>query len=247
MESSIAGLPVVPSAFLALFVAVAIGALVQGTIGFGINVIAAPIAAIVQPDALPAAMIVLALPMTAGSAYREREHIDRAGVFFTTLGRLPGAALGGWAVSLLPPESLATWIGAFVIVAALMSILSSNLPVTPLSSTLVGGVAGVMGTMSSVGGPPLALLYQRESGPVLRSTLGATFLIGSLLSLAALAVAGRVAPWHWGLGLALTPAVALGLLASHGLRARVDAGRLRPAVVGFACAAGLAVMIRGLV
>ena len=246
MESSFAGLPVAPSAFLALFVAVAVGALVQGTIGFGINVIAAPIAAVVQPDALPAAMIVLALPMTAGSAYRERGHIDRAGVYFTTLGRLPGAALGGWAVSLLPPESLATWIGAFVVVAALMSILSSNLPVTPLSSALVGAVAGVMGTMSSVGGPPLALLYQREPGPVLRSTLGATFLIGSLLSLAALAVAGRVEPWHWTLGLALTPAVAAGLLASHGLRARVDAGRLRPAVVGFACAAGLAVMIRGL-
>ena len=246
MESAFAGLPVSSSAFLSLFVAVAIGALVQGTIGFGINVIAAPVAAIVQPDALPAAMIVLALPMTAGSAYREREHIDREGVLWTTLGRLPGAALGGWAVSLLSPESLATWIGGFVVVAALMSILSSNLRVTPFSSALVGGIAGVMGTMSSVGGPPLALLYQREPGPVLRSTLGATFLIGSLLSLAALALAGRVEPWHWALGLALTPAVALGLLASHGLRARVDAGRLRPAVVGFACAAGLAVMIRGL-
>ncbi len=246
MESTFAGLPIAPPAFFVLFVAVAIGALVQGTIGFGINVIAAPVAAIVQPDALPAAMIVLALPMTAGSAYREREHIDREGVLWTNVGRLPGAALGGWAVSLLPPEALATWIGGFVVVAALMSVLSSNLRPAPITSALVGGVAGLMGTMSSVGGPPLALLYQHEPGPVLRSTLGATFLLGSLLSLAALAIAGRVEPWHWALGLALTPAVALGLLASHGLRARVDAGRLRPAVVAFACAAGIAVVIRGL-
>jgi uncharacterized membrane protein YfcA len=81
---------------------------------------------------------------------------------------------------------------------------------------------------------------------VLRSTLGATFLIGSLLSLAALAVAGRLEPWHWGLGLALAPAVGLGLVASRGLHARVDAGWVRPAVVGFACAAGLAVMAKGL-
>jgi hypothetical protein len=233
---------VTPTAFLVLFATVAIGALVQGTIGFGINVIAAPVAAIVQPDALPAAMIVLALPMTAGSAYRERQHIDREGVFFSTLGRLPGVAIGGYAVSRLDPTELATWIGGFVVLAALMSVLSSNLRVTPLASACVGTVAGIMGTMSSVGGPPLALLYQRAPGPVLRSTL----LIGSLLSLAALAVAGRLEPWHWGLGLALAPAVGLGLVASRGLHARVDAGWVRPAVVGFACAAGLAVMAKGL-
>lgn len=246
MESTLAGLPVTPTAFLVLFATVAIGALVQGTIGFGINVIAAPVAAIVQPDALPAAMIVLALPMTAGSAYRERQHIDREGVLFSTLGRLPGVAIGGYAVSRLDPTALPTWIGGFVVLAAVMSVLSSNLRVTPLASAWVGTVAGIMGTMSSVGGPPLALLYQRAPGPVLRSTLGATFLIGSLLSLAALALAGRVEPWHWGLGLALSPAVGLGLVASRGLHARVDAGWLRTAVVGFACAAGLAVMAKGL-
>ena len=247
MESTVAGLPVTPTAFAVLFAAVAIGALVQGTIGFGINVIAAPIAAIVQPDSLPSAMIILALPMTAGSAWRERDHIDREGVLWSTLGRLPGVGLGGYAVSRLDPEALATWIGGFVIAAALMSVASANLRVTPASSALVGSVAGVMGTMSSVGGPPLALLYQREPGPVLRSTLGTTFLIGSLLSIGALAVAGRVAPWHWGLGLALTPAVALGLVASRRLHGHVDAGWLRPCIVGFACLAGGAVLVRGLV
>lgn len=246
MESSFAGLPVAPFAFVVLFAAVAIGALVQGTIGFGINVIAAPVAAIVLPEALPSAMIVMTLPMTAGSAFREREHIDREGVLWSTLGRLPGVVLGGFAVSRLEPEALATWIGGFVIVAALMSVATANLRVTPLSTVLVGGIGGLMGTMSSVGGPPLALLYQREPGPVLRSTLGTTFLIGAGLSLGALAVAGRVEPWHWGLGLALMPAVALGLVASRGLHERVDAGWLRPCVVGFACLAGLVVIVRGL-
>ncbi len=246
MECSLSGLPVSPLAFALLFAAVAFGALVQGTIGFGINVIAAPVAAIVQPDALPSAMIILALPMTAGSAYRERAHIDRAGVLWSTLGRLPGVALGGYAVSKLSPEALATWIGGFVIAAALMSVATSKVRVTPLSTALVGGVAGWMGTMSSVGGPPLALLYQREPGPVLRSTLGTTFLIGSLLSIGALAIAGRVEAWHWGLGLALTPAVALGLVASRRLHGRVDGGWLRPCIVGFACLAGGAVLARGL-
>jgi uncharacterized membrane protein YfcA len=239
-------LPISLPVFLVLFASVVVGALVQGTIGFGLNVIAAPVAAIVQPEALPAAMIIMSLPMTAGSAVREHAHIDREGVVFTTLGRLPGVMLGGFIVSWLEPEVLAAWIGGMVVVAALMSLSAANIPITALSTALVGTVAGVMGTTSSIGGPPLALLYQRESGPVLRSTLGAAFLIGSSLSLTALALAGHVHVWHWALGVALTPAVAIGLLLSRGLRARVDAGLLRPCVVGLASLAGLTVMLRGL-
>ncbi len=239
-------LPVSLPTYLILFAAVALGALVQGSIGFGLNVIAAPVAAVVQPDALPAAMIIMSLPMTAGSAWRERNHIDREGVLWTTLGRLPGVALGAFIVSRLEPETLARWIGGMVVVASLMSVTAARIPVTTLSSILAGAVAGLMGTTSSMGGPPIALLYQREPGPVLRSTLGATFLIGSALSLTALALTGHVASGHWLLGLALTPAVAVGLVWSRAYHARVDAGWLRTCVVALASLAGLAVMLRGL-
>ena len=246
MRNLLDALPVSLPIFLALFASVVLGALVQGTIGFGLNVIAAPVAAILQPDSLPAAMIIMSLPMTAGSAIRERAHIDREGVLWATLGRLPGVVLGALIVSRLDPEALAPWIGAMVVVAALMSLSAADIPITALSTALVGTVAGVMGTTSSVGGPPLALLYQREPGPILRSTLGATFLLGSGLSLTALTLADRVHAWHWALGAALTPAVAIGLVLSRGLHARVDAGWLRPGVVALACLAGLAVMLRGL-
>lgn len=238
-------LPVEASAFLLLFVGVAVGALVQGTIGFGLNVIAAPIAAVVEPRALPAAMIILALPMTAGSALRERHAIDRRAVVQTTLGRLPGIAIGTWIVTKLEPEVLASWVGAMVVAASLMSLAEAPRTITPARSALAGAVAGIMGTTASMGGPPIALLYRGEPGPVLRSTLGAAFLIGSLLSLAALGLAGHVRSWHFALGLALTPAVGLGLFASRHLHARVDAGWLRPSIIAFACAAGLALLLTG--
>mgnify|MGYP000367225708 CR=1 FL=1 len=59
----------------------------------------------------------------AAQVQAAREHIDREGVVWSTLGRLPGVVLGGFAVSRLEPEALATWIGGFVIVfgAALQS------------------------------------------------------------------------------------------------------------------------------
>lgn len=245
MNEGLPLLPVSSAIFVVLFASVAIGAVVQGAIGFGMNVIAAPIAAAIAPDALPAAMIILALPMTAGSALRERAHIDRRGVVWTTLGRLPGIALGTFIVGALEPDLLARWVGGMVVVAALMSLAAAPTAIRAGPALVAGAVGGVMGTTASMGGPPVALLYQHAPGPVMRATLGGTLLIGSILSLAALAATGHVSPGQWILGLALTPAVALGLLASRRLHARVDAGWLRPSVVGFACLAGTAVMVRG--
>ena len=54
-----------------------LGAVVQGAIGFGLNLIVAPTIAAFVPEALPAAAIILALPMTLGSAAREFSHIER--------------------------------------------------------------------------------------------------------------------------------------------------------------------------
>lgn len=239
-------LPLGAPDFLVLFAGVLVGALVQGTVGFGLNVIAAPVAAIVAPSALPAALIILSLPMTAGSAWRERHAIDGRGVFWTTLGRLPGIALGSVVVARLETDALVSWIGAMVVAAATMSVVASRIPINPASSLVAGAAAGLMGTTSSMGGPPIALLYQRETGPVLRATLGTSFLLGSSLSLAALARTGFVEPRHWTLAAALSPAVALGLVVSRRFHARVDAGWLRRCVVGFACLAGAFVMVRGL-
>lgn len=229
-----------------VFLSAFAGALIQGSIGYGLNLVVVPVVAIFAPPALPGAMIIMALPMTAGSALREHAHIDRTGVLWMTLGRLPGVAVGTWIVAVLDAQTLALVIGGIVVLAAGMSLVSTAIRVTPGSSAIVGLLAGVMGTASSIGGPPVAILYQHEPGPVVRSTLGATFLIGVVLSLAALQLAGQIPVWHWWLGLSLTPAIGLGLYASRWLHASLDKGWLRPCVLCFAVVSGLAVLLRGI-
>jgi len=232
--------------FAVVFVSAFLGALIQGSIGYGLNLVVVPVVAIIQPAALPAAMIVMALPMTASSAFFERGHIHHSGVMWMTIGRLPGVILGTWIVVALESSILAIAIGGFVILAAAMSVVTSRIPVTSFSSAVAGFVAGVMGTASAIGGPPVALLYQHEHGPVLRATLGATFLIGTAMSLGALGLAGRVEVWHWALGLALTPGIAMGFYASLRIHDWLDAGWLRPCVLAFAAFSGFSVLLRGL-
>jgi hypothetical protein len=51
-------------------------------------------------------------------------------------------------------------------------------------------IAGVMGTATSIGGPPMALVWQGHQGSRLRGTMSAFFMIGSAVSLVSLGVAG---------------------------------------------------------
>ena len=46
-------------------VAVAVGAVIQGSIGFGYAFVAVPTMALLYPEALPVTPLLLALPMTA--------------------------------------------------------------------------------------------------------------------------------------------------------------------------------------
>ncbi len=247
VASLLDGLGLEPTAFVLLFGTTLLGALVQGSIGFGLNLIVAPVIAIFVPEALPASAIIVALPMTLGSALRESAHIDRSAILWTTVGRLPGIAVGLWIVIRLDAEALATATGAMVLFAVLMSIASPRIPITKLSQAIAGWLGGAMGTSSSIGGPPLALLYQHSPGPVVRSTLGAAFLVGTGFSFTALLVAGEVQALHWRLGLALVPAVLLGLFASRAFHGWLDRGWLRPCVLGLCGLAGAAVVVDGLV
>ncbi len=246
MEALLDALGLSATAFAVVFGVTFVGAVVQGSIGFGLNLIVAPTIAVFRPEALPAASIILAMPMTFGSAWRESAHIDRTAILWTTVGRLPGVALGLWIVKALDAEALATAIGAMVVFAVLMSVAAPRIAIHPASQAGAGLLGGIMGTASSIGGPPLALLYQHSPGPVVRSTLGAAFLVGTGITLAALIAADEVNALHWRLGLAMVPAVLLGLFASKALHGWLDRGWLRPCVLAVCGLAGAAVVWDGL-
>jgi uncharacterized membrane protein YfcA len=233
-----------PLGFAIVFGTAFLGALVQGSIGFGLNLIVVPALAAYRPESLPAASIILAIPMMLGSAVREYHHIDRSALVWVTLGRLPGIALGVWIVRSVDDAMLTRLSAGMVILAVVISIARVRLRITPVSQLSVGWVAGVMGATSSIGGPPLALLYQYESGPVMRSTLGAAFLVGSTLTLLALVAAGEVDALDWQVGAMLVPAALLGFLVSRRLHGWMDRGWLRPSVLVVCAMAGCAVLVR---
>jgi uncharacterized membrane protein YfcA len=226
--------------------AVTAGALVQGSVGFGANIVAVPVIAVLEPDALPATLALVVIPLVVVMAVRERHAVDRRGVTWITVGRVPGTAVGAWVVASVSPDTLSVLLGAGVIVAVGMSTLTANIPVNGVTATTAGFASGAMGTATSIGGPPLALLYQHHEGPVLRATLAVAFAVGTVLSLAGLAIAGAIESWHVVLAAALLPGLLAGLALSRALVHRLDRAWLRPAVLGFAAIAAVIAIVQGL-
>jgi uncharacterized protein len=60
-------------------VATLVGATIQGSIGFGMNLVTVPVLALVLPESLPVAVIVLGIPVSITMLRHEWSALDRTG------------------------------------------------------------------------------------------------------------------------------------------------------------------------
>ncbi|MBC6451010.1 sulfite exporter TauE/SafE family protein [Actinokineospora xionganensis] len=216
-----------------------VGAAVQGTIGFGLNLIAGPILALIDPMLVPVPVLFAGTALSAMLIFREHGSVEWKNVGWAMVGRLPGNGLGLIALATLPVAGFTTLIGVSVLVCVGLSVMTWK-PRPTVPTLLVAGTAsGAFGTMASIGGPPIALVYQNQSGPTIRSTLSAFFLVASISSLAMLAVAGHVEQRHLVAAALLIPFLACGALISNPLRKHVEGPRLRVGVLVVAALSAL--------
>ena len=235
--------PLSPVAFAVACVVVVVGACVQGTLGFGLGLIAAPVLAFLDPDLVPAPLLMLALLLTIVVAFRERGALDWRGLKWAFFGRVPGSILGTIAIVWLPEQWMLVVFSLMIISGVVLS--AAGWRVTPTGGTLfgAGALSGFMGSLTSVGGPPMALVYQRHSGAQLRSTLALFFTFGTMLSLALLAVAGELHVADVGRAARLLPAMLVGLVLSRHASRWLDRGYTRTAILVFSGVVALALLV----
>ncbi|MDQ1627468.1 MAG: uncharacterized protein QOI54_1212 [Actinomycetota bacterium] len=232
--------------FVVLAVAVTVGAVVQGAVGLGLGLVAAPIATMVDPSLMPGVMLWLAATYPVLTLVKEGGASDWHGLGWAFAGRVPGTVAGVAVVSLVSARLLGLLVGLVVLVAVVLTWRVVTLPMRRGVLVGAGLVSGVTGTATSIGGPPLALVYQHETGARLRATMATYFLVGALLSLAGLALVGKGDAHAAGYAVALVPFLVLGFVLSGSVRRHVDAGRTRSAVLVVCAASATALVVRSL-
>lgn len=223
---------------------VAAGAALQGAVGIGFALVAAPLLVLLDPRLVPVPLLMLAVVHAMLAAARDGRHADWRGVGWAMVGRLVGTGLGAVAVVTLSPRGFGLAVGGFVLAFVLLSLLPWRPQPAPGSLVLAGVASGAGGTTAAIAGPPIALLYQHAPGPRVRGTLGSYFVLGSLTSLAALALVGEVTAESLRNAALLAPFLIIGFLLSGPARRILDDGWTRTAVLTVAAASALLLILR---
>jgi uncharacterized membrane protein YfcA len=237
----------VPLGLTEAFIAVAVvtfGAAVQSTAGFGAALIGAPLLLLIDPGPVPGPLKASSLLLAALVARRNRAHADFRGIGFALGGRVLGTVLAGFFLARASPLLFDVVFAGLVLTGVALSMAGVQLGPGRGPAVIAGGLSGLMGTISSIGGPPMALLYQRAGAARLRGTLNGFFLVATTLSLVVLALVGRYGKSEILLTLILLPGLVLGFLAGSPLSRFLPDRAIRPMVLSLSGVAALIVLWR---
>jgi len=235
------------AAYSVVAVAIMLASCMQGSIGFGMGMLAAPIVALVDPGLIPGTLIMLAAFLTIFVVARERQHIDLAGTGWALVGRVPGTIAGALLLAALPERALALVLAGVVLGGVVLTSVGWIPAPTRQNLVVAGAASGVLGTATAIGGPPMALVWQNTTGAQLRGTMSGFFLIGSLMSIAVLALTGAVnrhTVWTFAL---LMPAVAVGYGLSRLVNRVLDKDRQRWLAIAISALGAIVLIARQLI
>ena len=163
--------------------ALMLGATVQALVGLGLGLVAAPVVTIVDPSLMPELLLVMVAVLPLLTLIRSHEEIDWRGLAWVLPARVPGIAVGVFFLAYFSERYIGVAVALMVLLAVALSLTPLEVPVRPTTLVTTGFISGVAGTATSIGGPPVALLYQHRSPAQIRNTLAVLFTVGGAMSL----------------------------------------------------------------
>lgn len=226
-------------------VALAAGCFIQTALGFGMAVLAAPIIVIINPQWVPVALTVTALALSLMNSWHHKRDIEWRAMATPMLTRLPGTILGAWILTRLPVTALQILVAGSVFIAVLVTAFGRAFKATPTRLGIAGFFSGLMGTTTSIGGPPMALVLQHGVASATRANLAIYFTYSCILSLTSYQLVGLLTPELWLQCLSFLPAALIGFFAGRLAHGWVDT-RFRPLLLVL-CSLSAAMALAGAV
>ena len=182
---------------LVALVIVTAGALVMGTVSFGLGLVVAPVLLLfVDPQSVVVIVNTLIAILLLAVLLQTRRHLDLKLVRGMTLGGMVAVPIGVLALDSASPATLRITIGLVILGLAPLTLWKVKLPLfhSRFSALFVGFLTSLSIAALSIGGP-LAAIYvitQRWPPQVIRATLAFYFLLIDILAFALYARAGLV-------------------------------------------------------
>jgi uncharacterized membrane protein YfcA len=231
--------------------AVAVASFVRGLTGFGFAIVAMPLLALVYPPviAVPVATL-LQIPSGLPTVLRDWDDTNFRAATIAWIGGMPALLPGVFLLGVLSADVMRLIVGGVVIFSTVALALGPNLGRDPKSYELVGAgaLSGLMQGAVAMSGPPIILLILSSSWNAARcrATLSCIFLLLGTASLVFGSIHGIVNKESVLIAAITVPGLLMGQAIGTHLFVRIDGKRYRRVSTICVAAAGLLVVVRGL-
>ncbi|XPV76359.1 MAG: sulfite exporter TauE/SafE family protein [Desulfovibrio sp.] len=208
-----------------------IGTVIQASAGLGLGLIALPVLLMVDDVFIPAPLAVSGIVLLSMTLWRDFSSVEWSGLKKIALPMALGCFVGGQVLALLPQHLVGLFFGGIILLAVAISFGGLTINKSPLAYGIGGFLGGFMATVAAIGGPPIALLYQHDKGPVIRGTLSAIFMAVIMMSLVSLYFVGKFGVPELKAAGILVPGVITGFIISKFSAKWLDKGKSRMAVL----------------
>lgn len=224
---------------------VSVGIALQSIIGIGYGLVAAPLLFLIDERFVPGPILVLGFCLSLLMVLKERQQLSWRRITPAIVFRIPGSLIGAFILTLVSQHWLQLLFGSTLLMAVLLSWKAFSIQTTSFSLAIGGFFSGVLGTATSVGGPPIALVYTGQDKVTARSELAAFFLIGTPVSIAALVYSGSMDSEGFMLSLKILPGVFIGFLMAHYLDKYLPGSKVKTALLAVSFVAAVVVLGKG--
>lgn len=235
-----------PGLYLLAASLILISAFLQGVGGVGFSMFAAPVAAVFFPALVPGPLLTLGGFVALLTALRERNDIAWPSVGSALAGRAAGSVVAVMVMAQLAPKPMNLLFAGFILLAVMISVAGVHIGASQRNMGVAGILSGLMGTLTSVGAPPLAIALQHVPPANLRATLGITLFCGATFSLLMLWITGHYNVRDLLLSISLLPFLLIGFRLSSHARQYVSPPFVRRALLVFCSVSALGLVLKTL-
>ncbi|WP_158284794.1 sulfite exporter TauE/SafE family protein [Oricola cellulosilytica] len=202
---------------------IAFAAIVQYRIGVGFGLFAAPVIALFAPELVPVPIIALTLFTATAAMVNQRNGFDWREIGWSVAGRFAGSLVAVAILAQLTDQKQFMLVfGLLIALAVAMSLAGFRFRFTRRLLFTMGAISGLTATITSVGGPPMAIAYQDQKPERARPNMSAFFALGCVIVLAVRQVNGFNTTADLVHSIVLLPALFIGIKLAPAFEGVID-------------------------